>query len=221
VLLVFDEKGTLVKSIDDAPIFAWSPDGSQIIYATGKTFSDKDFPSTDRLWLFKLKTQEKEDLGSQTGYTRNIVWASFDSMVYIRANSGVLQIDPKTREEKTMKYWDVNFSPNGKYYYSWGPDLEQIHVFETKSNRDITPSEVNSLITKNYARWVPSGDALIVGDIMFEKKIFDVKTGTVKQILEEGKVLGFDLNKSEFIIHKFKSTLKGPSSSRIEKIQMK
>lgn len=218
-LVLFDSTGKLQKRIVDVPLFDWSPSGDSIVYVTGKTYSDKEYPSTDRLWLLDLQTGKTVDLGTTMHYTRGIVWTKFDGQIYVH-EGGVYRINPTTKVKQLTGYRDINFSPDGKYYFVTNPEPQYFRIYERETNKDVTPAFIHGMFVTNFSKWLSDSKGLVIGDVSFEKKIYDVETKTIRTTFQ-GNILGYNPQTNEIYVHKDKRYFKGIPASKVYKIEAK
>lgn len=220
--LVLDSIGKLIIRLDDAVLFDWAPEGNRAVYVTGIRYSDKDLPSTDHIWMIDLRNMEKIDLGSTDAV--DIVWTEFDGKIYLDESRGIMRIDSTTHKKELTEFKGLNFSTDGRYYYTVGMLPNEFKIFERETNKDITPSGlVKSILTSNldwnFSRWLPQQNKIIIGDKMYDKKIINVATGSIEKTIT-GNMIGYNKITSEIIVLKVKKLFKDLPESKVEKIKI-
>ncbi|MBA4313585.1 MAG: hypothetical protein C0417_13250 [Chlorobiaceae bacterium] len=214
-LLILKLDGTICAKMSEVQLFDWSKDTHKIVYVTGLRYEGKPFTKADRLWILDLKTGRKRDLGKCNEI--DIHWAQFDGMIYTTDLTKVYQYNPEKGYRKITPYKAIYFSPYGEYSYQPNYEGTGFKLFETISNRDITPNNIKKE-NVNFYRWIGK-DELVAGDVTLEKYIIDVQTGRTKNIFT-GNMIGYNDKTSEIYVHKDKKVFKELPDSKIEKIKI-
>ncbi len=214
MLIVIDTNGNILSRVDDAVIFDWAPTSDKIVYGTGILYTDTGYPKANRLWIYVIKSANKEDIGVSSAW--NLSWATFDSLIYIHEKGGIFKIDPSTQLKIKTQYWDLNFSPDGKYYYIPNREGGGFYLFETKSNHEIALPDINK--KENRINYWLGKDELVVGDGIRDNRIINIVTGESKKAFS-GRLIGYFPETSDFYVYKDKRFFKELADSKIEKFK--
>jgi len=214
-LIIIDTNGNIVSIIDDAVLFDWAPSGDKIVFGTGIFWTDAGYPKAKRLWIYDIKSTNNEDIGVASAW--NLAWAKFDSLIYIAEKGCIYKIDYRDHSKLKTPYRDLYFSPDGKYYYKANREGGGFYLYETMSNRDITPPYINKEENR-VNHWI-SKNELVVGDGINDNKIINLATGKVKKTFS-GRMIDYDAKTAELIVYKDKKVFMELVSSKVEKIKI-
>jgi hypothetical protein len=147
VLSVVDVWGNLLHEVKgDSWIWdcCWNPDGSSILYITGKMREAERKYDEPKVFLYRLK-DAKSELLVEKGY--EITWAAFDERIYLyepQSTPCVSAFNVKTREIEPTDYRNIRFSPEGTYYFD--------RLFEAPGSLSIYVRETNEAVGPSVAR---------------------------------------------------------------------
>ena len=217
LLVVVDTNANIVFKDEDSQAFDWSPDGQKIAIVSGRKYADKDAPTTERLWILNIDTKQKSFIAPTDAI--EIQWSKFDNNIYLKERSQVSVIETATMRKELTRYKDIHFSPSGRYYLLLRTLPGLSRLFESQTNKDVTPSFLREKsFDVNYFIWL-DGQTIAIGDATFEKKILDVEEGKIIKTFD-GRVFGFDKSKQELVLHKDKRYFKHLTDSRLEKVRI-
>ena len=151
VIFITPEGKEVAKLEEDVREFSWSPDGEKIAYITGTYYEGGVGFKTTGVWIFDLKNQSKKQIKKDfphpslrgfEGGGYEIKWAKHDNNIYIKDFDycgGIYRYDTKLGISEQVKYKDINFSPDGKFYISeqFGDSIPQ-RLYISDSNLEIT-----------------------------------------------------------------------------------
>jgi hypothetical protein len=118
---IVDAHGRRVDRIQDAsPSLAWNADGSELVYVSVSLATGEEVPTGVKIYKVRERTSEEV---YDVGY--HLTWAHFDGNIYISMrenNPPILKLDRDSLEVVSTEYDSLQFSPDGKYYFTFGGD---------------------------------------------------------------------------------------------------
>ncbi|TFD99254.1 S9 family peptidase [Jeotgalibacillus salarius] len=73
--LASEEISQLTKGEDSYSLFAWSPDGKQLAFATDADAKEKDFSFNNELYLYNIEDDSREKIKTAEGYVGFAAWS--------------------------------------------------------------------------------------------------------------------------------------------------
>lgn len=217
-LQVFDSRSKKIVEIANVYDFKWLQSGDTLVYVTGKHSETNEIGgfSPTGTWYLDFKTKKSHKI-SDVGYwlfidesSKTFYIDDYWKVYAYNYSKGILQ-------ETDLK--GNRFSPDREYYYRTIGGYWPLKVYETATNSVLTISAIDT--TAQYAQWVPGeSHNLVVGDPYKEKKIVNIKTGTVIGKIE-GKIQGFDEKRKQYLVFKDKRHLKNLTKSKLEWVEIK
>ncbi|MBU2445467.1 MAG: hypothetical protein KJ666_07835 [Bacteroidetes bacterium] len=216
-LLVLDSIGKKVIEIANVFDFEWLPSKDTLIFVSGEYSETNEiggFTPTGT-WILDLKTKESKKISNE-GY-----WVSIDERSETIFIDGYWKVYAYDYSKGILRETDLKgnrFSSDRKYYYRTIGGYWPIKVYETATNSVLTISAIDTIA--QYAQWLPGGShSLVVGDPNKEKKIVNIKTGTVIGKIS-GTILGFDEKRRQHLVFKDKRHLKHLTKSKLEWVKI-
>ncbi len=164
VLRVLDLGGSMRASVNQVRDFAWSPDGSHIVLATGRYVRHYEGFADTATWLLDLSTGTKTRLADGGNY---VTWPQFDGNIYIWITSPerfshvrvVRVLIPDGRLEPT-ELKSIYFSPTGTYYYRPIADAGREGIFRTADQTELNAPGLTELSPFEPLGWNQEKDIL-------------------------------------------------------------
>lgn len=160
-LVVLDRSGAVVATIeDDVRVFTWCGDDCAA-YITGRYSEDGvGFHARGAFVRSPLAGKSTEISGVPPPY--QIVWAPFDSAIYMRSTRGIVfRAALSGGSAVATEHKGIAFSPSGTYYLH-GEVGDSTRLYETATNRRV-PLPVSRTLGQP-AGWVfDQGDYLLFG----------------------------------------------------------
>jgi hypothetical protein len=168
-LVVIDTSGRTLAAVPDVHKYDWcGSDPIGLAYIQGEYSEDSDwgFRPDGRWGLLEVgtgKTRPVQGLRYPTAVACN----PLDSAVYLREAyefPAIYRFELATGTLTRAPVHDIQFSPDGRYYLSWRPELEfgmdSVKVYQTLSS---SPVDISSFLrTAQPIGWVgPTGDVLL------------------------------------------------------------
>ncbi len=213
-LIILTSSLKVFLSIDSVMTYSWNPTGEKVAYIKGFRKQEKTMFVPTGVFILDVKSKKSEKI-ADSGY--DIQWAGFDSYIYIQDWSGVLRYNTSTKYLQKVGNKGIYFSADGKYYLCPGYEGKGFELFDAQSNQQVVLNSINTG-DANFFQWL-GGSQLVAGDMFLQKKIIDVKTGTVRKTFN-GKVFAFNPHTSEIWFHMDKKVFKELNQSKIDKIKL-
>jgi hypothetical protein len=160
-LVVLDRRGAVVATIgDDVRVFTWCGEDC-VAYITGRYSEDVGFHARGVFVRSPLAGRSTEISGVPS--PRRIVWARFDSSLYVGSTRGtIFRSAVSGGPAVATPYKGMAFSPSGKYYLGRDEASDSIRLYETATNRWVPLPMFRTL--GEPAGWVfEQGDYLLFG----------------------------------------------------------
>ena len=191
-LLLLNLNGEVLHRIPGVRRYAWSPEGDQIAYITGRFTEDGVGFETTGAWLYDIESKQATQI-HEGGL--DIQWALWDNNVYIYdpANeefpeSIVYRFDVAEGSAGRTSFKGIYFSPDGTYYYDPGYDAASIRIFRTQTGEqvsvDLSLPSAGAVRTANSAvGWLDDNTLILPTPIQGEggDYLYDVVTTTLWQ----------------------------------------
>jgi hypothetical protein len=126
----------------DVRTYVWCC-GDRIAAVTGAYEEDRGFTPTGA-YLIDVDENSEQRIDIPAPY--EVVWASFDQALYFKVpaplgSRNVLRYDPQTGESKLTGYLDLRFSPSGRFYLHYYPDVTLgppgPHIFDRETGLEV------------------------------------------------------------------------------------
>lgn len=214
-LVILDVHGKVLAKVKQVLDFAWSPSSDSIAFIRGRDYGGMEL-KPEGVWLLELKNRFRETM-MMPDSAAEISWAIHNGKVYVRWRY-IHEIDLRSKTIRRTDFNGMYFSPDGRFYYK--PNYEGVGfaLFETRSNRNITPRMIEREKV-NFEKWL-SNTELVVGDIDREKIVFDMTTKRIKRTFS-GQLLGFDEKRKEILVRRDRHAFKELGESRFERITIR
>lgn len=142
-LRILSTDGAEVDVLNDVRDYAWSPDGTQLVFVTGVYRGHQKEHSRTGTWMWSAADRSRRQI-STGGYY--VAWAQFDAHVYLRDPTregleSVRRYDQALNTFEVTRHKSIYFSPSGDYYYHPGGGLLiRENVYLTASDVPLDPS---------------------------------------------------------------------------------
>ncbi|MBI1807318.1 MAG: hypothetical protein HYR76_09745 [Ignavibacteria bacterium] len=216
-LQLFSVNGKRIKSFD-LPVggTVWFPNEEKILYVE-VPYAEMANPENKTFWILDIKSGDRikiPDKGS------DFTFAKFDNNIYYFSSEKhkVVRYNVRKKKLEETEYNGVDFSNNGEYYFYQSPESDDIKIYETKTNTDITATILSAIkhdlsdmkVNWTAVRWDEINN-LVFADLDLKKYfVFDMKRTAVTRKFD-GFYIGIvdTLTKEAAIIEHGKIITKG------------
>ncbi len=215
-LIVMDTSASVLAKVSGVLEYTWSPSGDSIAFTRGRDYGAMHLKFMG-IGLVSLANPSSE-VSVCTCAAFRINWPRHDGQIYFSSVDGISVIELPTKKIKGTNLKGMFFSSDGRYYVDPGYEGTGFQVYETETNREVTPVPCRNNDI-NFFLWV-DGTRLIAGDITFDKFLIDISSGRVEQKFD-GHVIGGIVDSSALYVWKSRKAFKYLNESTIERVSLK
>jgi len=216
-LVLVDSSGSPLTAIENVLAYTWSPSGDSLAYIRGFDYGAHEIKPSG-VWVVSSKAPYSQERISQQKAS-DISWALHSGKIYTSWGEVVHEVDLIKKTTKTVPFKGICFSPNGAFVFKPNYEGEGFEVYETASNKRIMLNGIDETVANTYL-WLKNS-TLLIGDITYEKSVFDVLKN-VKKLTFQGQVLDYDPLTNEIIYLPPENVIHGfsVSSSTMRKLRL-
>lgn len=218
-IAIYDSDRNLIRKIDGVPgtsdykSYAWSPDGSKVVFIKGKSIMLGHEPfAQDGVWILDIKKNETKKISTK-GVRVN--WADHDNIIYIQNDfeiAGIVDISRYDTKREILEKSDkkgIRFSGDGKYYFGYEVFSDEEfkyfreYVYEsTSGKRKFNESEKSLWRSQGLSKFEFIGDTnyVLTWDL-YDYKILDINRISIIRSVKKSRILGWNKEMTKAIVY--------------------